>query len=426
MRAALAGLTTRGRSFLAAGVAASLSGLVLGERDLLRVGILLLALPLVAAAVISRARYRLACSRRIDPPRVPVGEPARVVLRIDNLSRLRSSVLLAEDRLPYSLGGRPRFVIGKIEPSGVREIRYPVRAETRGRYTVGPLTLRFTDVFGLVETTRSFRSTSTIVVTPRVHELPSLRSGIGRSGSNDGEARLLATSGEDDVTPREYRHGDDLRRVHWRLTARHGELMVRREEQPWHRHAIVVLDRRNKRHRGDGPASSFEWAVSATASIGVRLLRDGYRLQLTDSAGTLLAPHHASASAEMELLDALAAVTLGDDDPLRDVVTRSRQDGGFGLVVAVLGELTRADVDALATLRRRAPSCLAIVLDVRTWSPLAPAGTAALPAAQAASLLQASGWQATVADAHRGVAAAWRGLRLGGDRWRPTVEAGRP
>lgn len=165
MRAALAGLTTRGRSFLAAGIAASLCGLVLGERDLLRVGVLLLALPLVAAGMVARARYRLACSRRIEPPRVPVGEPARVVLRIENLSRLRSSVLLAEDRLPYALGGRPRFVLGRIEPHGVREMAYPVRADVRGRYTVGPLALRFVDVFGLVETVRTFRSTSTLVVT---------------------------------------------------------------------------------------------------------------------------------------------------------------------------------------------------------------------------------------------------------------------
>ena len=61
MRAALSGLTTRGRCLLAAGAAASLCGVALGERDLLRVAVFLVALPLVAAAVVARTRFRLSC-----------------------------------------------------------------------------------------------------------------------------------------------------------------------------------------------------------------------------------------------------------------------------------------------------------------------------------------------------------------------------
>ena len=60
MREALRGLTTRGRSFLAAGAAAALSALILGEKDLLRVAALLAILPLLAAAYVGRSRYKLA------------------------------------------------------------------------------------------------------------------------------------------------------------------------------------------------------------------------------------------------------------------------------------------------------------------------------------------------------------------------------
>ena len=76
MRAALAGLTGRGSAFLAAGVAAAVAALLLGQRDLLRVGVLLAALPLVGLAVVLRSRVRIAAARSLDPARVPVGEPA--------------------------------------------------------------------------------------------------------------------------------------------------------------------------------------------------------------------------------------------------------------------------------------------------------------------------------------------------------------
>lgn len=71
VRTALAGLSTRGRSFLAAGVAAAICAYVLGQSDLLRVGLLLAALPLVCATVLYRTRYRVAGSRRLSPRACP-------------------------------------------------------------------------------------------------------------------------------------------------------------------------------------------------------------------------------------------------------------------------------------------------------------------------------------------------------------------
>lgn len=88
LRTALAGLTTRGRSFLAAGMAAGVCAYVLGQADLLRVGMLLAALPLVCVLVLYRTRYRVAGSRRLSPARVTVRSEARVHLRVDNVSRL--------------------------------------------------------------------------------------------------------------------------------------------------------------------------------------------------------------------------------------------------------------------------------------------------------------------------------------------------
>jgi uncharacterized protein (DUF58 family) len=107
MRSWLAAFTTRGTSFLAAGLAATLAGLFLGERDLVSVGVLLLVLPLFSALAAGRARYRLSCVRSIAPARVAAGQSTQVRLHLENVSRLPTGLLLAEDTVPYVLCTRP-------------------------------------------------------------------------------------------------------------------------------------------------------------------------------------------------------------------------------------------------------------------------------------------------------------------------------
>lgn len=242
LRAALGGLTTRGRSFLAAGVAAAVCAYVLGQADLLRVGLLLATLPLICVLVLHRTRYRVAASRRLTPQRVEAGSEARVQLRMENVSKLPTGLLMLQDHVPYMLGPRPRFVLDRVEAGGRREVSYRVRSDLRGRFPLGPLQLRLSDPFGMCELTRSFSAYDTLTVVPRTEALPPVKLVGESSGYGDGQQRSLALAGDDDIIPRAYRHGDDLRRVHWRSTARYGELMVRREEQPQRARCTVLLD----------------------------------------------------------------------------------------------------------------------------------------------------------------------------------------
>jgi uncharacterized protein (DUF58 family) len=107
-----------------------------------------------------------------------------------------------------------------------------------------------------------------LTVVPAVHPLPLIKLGGAWESGGERVSRSVAIRGDDDAATREYRNGDDLRKVHWRSTARVGKLMVRREERPWQARATLLLDTRADSHRGDGPGSSFEWAVSAIASVG--------------------------------------------------------------------------------------------------------------------------------------------------------------
>ncbi|MEU3222899.1 DUF58 domain-containing protein [Streptomyces sp. NPDC006976] len=369
VRAALGGLTTRGRSFLAAGIAAAVCAYALGQGDLLRVGLLLAVLPLVCATVLYRTRYRVAGTRRLSPSRVPAGSEARVRLRMDNVSRLPTGLLMLQDRVPYVLGPRPRFVLDRVEAGGRREVSYRVRSDLRGRYPLGPLQLRLSDPFGMCELTRSFSAYDTLVVVPRTEPLPPVRLAGETSGRGEGRQRSLALAGEDDVIPRGYRYGDDLRRVHWRSTARYGELMVRREEQPQRARCTVLLDTRRVAYRGTGPDSAFEWAVSGAASTLVHMLERGFSVQLlTDVGGA--APGggatHDSAEAAGLMMDTLAVVEHSDGGGLSRAYDGLR-GGDEGLLIAFLGDLDEAQAAVAARMRQRSSGAVAFFLDATAW-----------------------------------------------------------
>ncbi len=167
--------------------------------------------------------------------------------------------------------------------------------------------------------------------------------------------------------------------MHWRSTARAGELMVRREEQPQQNRATLLLDTRSSAHRGQGPGSSFEWAVGAVASIGVALLRQGSAVTLLlDDARPLIPP--GVPVSEALLLESLADLALGAGRDLDPAVGRLRR-GVDGVLVAVLGELDADDAARLARLRSGAGSCTAVLLDTPGWAgrPPAPGRTPAPP-----------------------------------------------
>ncbi len=195
-------------------------------------------------------------------------------------------------------------------------------------------------------------------------------------GYGDGRNRSLALAGEDDVIPRGYRHGDDLRRVHWRSTARYGELMVRREEQPQRAGCTVLLDTRRAAYQGAGPDSAFEWAVSGAASALVHMLERGYSVRLLTDTGNSVPGEGAGgfAGATQEtadsaglMMDTLAVVEHSDGTGLSASYDALR-GGNEGLLVAFFGDLDEDQAAVAARMRPRNGAAVAFVLDSETWA----------------------------------------------------------
>lgn len=398
MKNALRGLTFRGKGLIAVGIGLAVGALISEQRDLLRIAILLLALPCVSAFLVARTHFRLGAERAITPPHVPVGTVGEVQLTITNLSRSRTGTLLLSDAVPRVLGPPVARVLERVEAGGSRTTTYPLDATQRGRYELGPLSITAVDPFGLVRLTRTFRTTTPVLVVPQVEELAEAVIAADHRGRGDGAAVALAARGDDDVVPREYRHGDDLRRIHWRASARLDELMVRREEVPWTNRATVVVDLRQPRHGGQGATSSLERTLSAGASAAVHLLRHGWGVRVTTTDGRVLVSAASGPAGEAEVLTALALV---EASPSVDVTAPALRDD---LVIAAVASDARI-ATALGGRSARSSGQLGIALVVDTSAWFAPES---VDASETCAALRAAGWQAASVTGRAGaVAAAW-------------------
>lgn len=425
-------LTLRGGCLVAAGATLGVLGALLGERALVQVAAFVLALPLLAALGVVRARFRLASRRTVTPARLPRGQDADVLLEITNTDRRPGGLWALSEQVPADLGPRPRFLVERLPGGATAALRYRVHGARRGRLPLGPLRLRLVDPFGLVLRTTAGVDTATLTVVPRVRPLGSAALPGGAGGGAAGARRSLAVHGEDDVSTREYRRGDDLRKVHWRATARTGELMVRLEETPWRSSATLLLDTRQRAHALDGvvvggpdgdpapPPDTLEWVVEAAASIGDHLLGRGADLRVLTDLGEL----GGGALDRAGLAERLAGVTASRGSDLDPGLQALRRGADQGPLVCLLGAVGAAELAALVRARSGPGSDVAVLVDVPAWHDamvrgpggrrpaLAPSVRAELEQQheRAAATLTAAGWRVVTAGPHDAVETVWARL----------------
>ena len=173
-------------------------------------------------------------------------------------------------------------------------------------------------------------------------------------------------SGMDLYGMREFRPGDNIRRIVWRATARTGKLMIWEAEQGITDKVLVVLDTDRGHHSRDGEWSeSFETGVQVVASLGVAHLTDGYELRCETNDGPLARPLRGVTST-LPLLDALARVQMGRGpltQVLRRLVADPHRDTHYLLVTP---RLTAADA---AQLKLVLDSGVSVAVVALLWDP---------------------------------------------------------
>ena len=286
-------------------------------------------------------------------------------------------------------------------------LRYELVPPRRGVFGIGPFAVAYSDPFGIAVGFMSIGSRDELIVTPHVSDLPA--TGLWLE-AEDGAARLVQASGignSDDLMTREYRRGDALRRVHWRASARHGELMVRQEEQRTYPEATIVIDTRSSGYHDQldaarttppTPPSSdgFEWAVAMLASLGVHLHRSGFVVHVTETADPQisgLADDESRMGHEEDVLVSLARVTLVEERG-----AQAAREIAEGPVFAMVAHPDDDTLRWIIGLRKMHELGIAFVVD-------------ASPAVRAE--LELAGWHAVPVDSDTDVILAWLVLAEG-------------
>ncbi|WCN79689.1 DUF58 domain-containing protein [Micromonospora sp. LH3U1] len=339
------------------------------------------------AALVAAWRPRLTVTRRADPDRVARGEPASMTLTVRNAGRLRSANLLAEDRCGERSVPVP---VLRLRPGRDTEVRYDVPTHRRGVVPVGPLRVTRRDPLGLVALARPYGAAVPVWVYPRIHPLTAVPTGAGRSldGRVDGVPHGSITFD----SLREYVVGDELRRVHWRTSARVGELMVRENVDTSLPRLVVLLDNRAAAHpqRVGGVAESFESACEAAASIVTAAHRADLPVVLLFAAAEPDPPagapgEKADLGPALGPLDRLAAAELsGDADAVRAATTRLRQDRLGDTLIFLTGPGGRDELGHLGALRGAYPSVVVGVFGAAEPTPPGAAGLVVVDAADGA------------------------------------------
>ena len=294
-------LTHRGRLLLVLGGALYVAAWAFGSRALYPVAIGFLLAVLVSALSVHAAARPMAYRRRAgsaehvegDDVVVDVELEPRGPLGLASVSVVEQLTRLGERRIPLRRDGR--YLRGG----------YVLRAVPRGRYALEHATAVVEDPFGLEQGSVPLPEQGALLVLPRIVELDLLFSESGPRAHNGRRLLLRRPSGFDVHSVREYEEGESLRKVHWKATARRGQLMVKELQDEPRDEVAILLDADSRSVAGD----SFDAQVRAAGSLlRTQVLRDRRAVLVVNSLRQEVVRVQTALGEWRQALETLAAV----------------------------------------------------------------------------------------------------------------------
>ena len=269
----------------------------------------MMALVAFVSAVLTLLTMKL--SLDAQKKRAERGDTVAMRLLLRRRTLLPAGSIELEVSAPDEIRENGRIVMGAVPLRG-REYRYAIRCAHRGVYEVGVSRLRVTDIFGLFSLSRRVKGTTALVeVTPRLAAVPAM---IVKPGDEGPQGRVRMT--EDMASPsgvRAWQEGDSLKKVHWKLTARRRELMVRTFEESARPDFLILLDCAPVNAMKSHVHTVEDALCEAAASAALAQMEAGYPVRMPLNAST---PSEVAGQTPGEIAHFLSALTwLRFDSP---------------------------------------------------------------------------------------------------------------
>jgi uncharacterized protein (DUF58 family) len=314
-----------------------------------------------------------------------VGDKLRVTYTLRNGSRIPKVWLEVHNpsTLPGALPGRAIALGGRTERSWL--IRVPLTR--RGHFRIEPLHIRTGDPFGFFEAAATVGQGVSVVVYPRLEPIPGWRLPSALlEGSHASPERTMQTTPLA-TTVRPYAPGDSMNRIHWKTTARHGEIQVKEFDLEQTADAWIVLDLQRSIAAGRGDESTTEAAIRAAAAIADKALAENRAVGMTINTNRMaVLPADRGGRQHQKVMQMLSAVDADGTGPLVEtmVATVGRLRRGMTAVV-ITPSVDPSWVRPLASLRARGVSCVAVTLDPGAFDRYSRDGVTTVSAADAAA-----------------------------------------
>jgi uncharacterized protein (DUF58 family) len=339
-----------------------------------------LALLLLVTLAWTSARRRLAYleARRSSPSNAFEDEEVRVEIALENRGRTPVSLVEIVDSFGAALADRKALLdAGPLRPGRRHRLAFKAACSRLwGVYTLGPISVSVSDTLGLFSPRRLVPDITPFDVFPRVHATGGLER-LGARMSFAPSERTAARAGHSSVYlgVRDFRPGDDLRRVHWPATARHARPMVKELELDLTPYFTLFLDLERDHRAGTGEKSTLEYVVRTAASLLATAARRDDTVQVFgDGREPLAVPPGRGELHLAYALDQLIRVRQDGRVPLLDLCLREEATLPPGSTAALLTASFVLDVDTLAlalgSLRARRVQPVLVAVDMDSFVPI--------------------------------------------------------
>lgn len=196
------------------------------------------------------------------------GESINISYEVKNTSIFRIPYLEVYNHIAKQLTGidspKLTLVLGKKESFSHEET---ILLKRRGYYQLGEIKVTIRDVFGFYSFEKKITSSASLLVYPQAINLSTFRI---TASHESGEALVQDSVFQDKsrvVSLREYREGDSVKAIHWKLSAKKDIPIVKNFENHGDTYATIFIDNEAKLFKYDIDRHLEDKATSAALSI---------------------------------------------------------------------------------------------------------------------------------------------------------------